>query len=59
VLDLDPVNYDIITCKIGSALNLGYIDDVFQCSEQLIKLSSQKPQVKINLKKIINTTITI
>ncbi len=44
-LAMDKQNYEIITCKIGAALNLGYIDDVFKDSELLIKLSDKKPQV--------------
>ncbi len=50
-LALDENNYDIITCKIGAALNLGYIDDVFRSSEILINISAQKPQVKLKLDK--------
>ncbi len=45
-LDIDKHNYEIITCKIGAALNMGYIDDVFKDSELLIKLSDKKPQVR-------------
>ncbi len=56
---MDAHNFEIITCKIGAALNLGYIDDVFKDSEQLIKLSDKKPQVPKESWSIENMRKTI
>ena len=44
-LEMDPNNYDVIACLIGTALNLGHLDEVFEKAEYLIKLNSKRAQV--------------
>jgi len=39
-----PNDYDILACQIGTALNLGYLDEVFTKSEILIGLDEKKAQ---------------
>lgn len=45
-LRLDEKNYDVMACLIGAALNLGYLDDVWNKSELLIQMDEQKAQVR-------------
>ena len=44
-LEYDPDNYDLISCFIGAALNLGHIDEVLEKCDFLIQLDSSKAQV--------------
>ena len=48
----DENDYDIIACLIGAALNLGYLNEVIEKSDYLIKLDPQKAQVPLSLKLI-------
>lgn len=41
---IKPKDYDILACQIGTALNLGYLDEVFTKSELLIELDPHKAQ---------------
>lgn len=47
LLLLNPKEYDIIACLIGTALNLGYLDEVFSRTDFLIELDDKKAQVII------------
>lgn len=44
-LIMDPKNYDAIACFIGTALNLGYLDDAWNKSDLLIKMNEKRAQV--------------
>lgn len=41
---INPGDYDILACLIGTALNLGYLDEVFSRSDHLIQLDEKKAQ---------------
>lgn len=43
----DDQNYETIECLIGAALNLGYLDVVFQRTDELIQLDPKRSQVKL------------
>ena len=47
ILTALPEDYDTIACFVGTALNLGYLDDVFSKSDRLIELDAKKAQVAI------------
>jgi tetratricopeptide (TPR) repeat protein len=44
-VNIDEKNYELVTCMIGAALNLGNLDLVFSKSDYLIRLAETKPQV--------------
>jgi len=52
LLQINPKDYEIIACLIGTALNLGYLDEVFSRSDYLIELDGKKAQV-FNIHNII------
>ncbi len=45
----NPKDYDIMACLIGTALNLGYLDEVFSRSDFLIELDKNKAQVLLKI----------
>ena len=44
-LEFEDNNYDLISCFIGAALNLGHIDEVLEKCDFLIKLDVSRAQV--------------
>lgn len=41
---MNPNEYDTLACLIGTALNLGFLDEVFSRSDDLIALNETKAQ---------------
>jgi hypothetical protein len=44
-MEFDEKNYDLISCFIGAALNLGHIDEVFEKCDLLITMDDSRAQV--------------